>query len=309
MDRLDAMETLVAVVAAGSFSAASRRLGVPLATVSRKVAALEAKLGTRLLTRSTRRLAPTDAGATYIAAARRILDQIDEAERGAAGEYSAPQGELVVTAPVVFGRLHVLPELAAFLGMHPRIDARLVLSDRNLHLTDDHIDVAVRIGALPDSTLVATRVGSVRNVVCASPAYLKAHGVPRSPDDLAALDCVIFEALGPAASWSFGGPSGGPKSVHARLSVNTAEAAIDAAIAGVGLTRVLSYQAADAVARGALKIVLASHEPEALPVNLVQIGKALAPLKTRRFIEFIAPRLRERLRQLDAALAAASSIG
>ena len=173
MDRLEAMSILVAVVETGSLSAAGRRLGVPLPTVSRKLSELEAHLNARLLIRSTRKLALTDAGAEYLEACRRILEQVGDAERAASGEFSVPRGELVVTAPIVFGRLHVLPVVNAFLARFPEIDVRLVLSDRNLHLIDDHIDVAVRIGALADSNMVATRVGSVRSVVCGSPRVLR----------------------------------------------------------------------------------------------------------------------------------------
>ena len=188
MDRLEAMSLLVAVAEAGSLSAASRKLGVPLPTVSRKISDLEAHLNTRLLTRSTRKLALTDSGAAYVAAARRILDEVSEAERAASGEHAAPRGDLVITAPVVFGRLHVLPVIAEFLAQWPEINVRLVLADRNLHLIDDHIDIAVRIGALADSALVATQVGAVRSVVCGSPAYFAAHGVPKRPEDLAGAD-------------------------------------------------------------------------------------------------------------------------
>ncbi len=186
MDRLEAMSLLVAVAEAGSLSAAGRKLGVPLPTVSRKISDLEAHLNTRLLTRSTRKLALTDAGAAYVAAAKRILDEVSEAERAASGEHAAPRGDLVITAPVVFGRLHVLPVIAEFLTQWPEINVRLVLADRNLHLIDDHIDIAVRIGALADSALVSTRVGAVRSVVCGSPAYFAAHGAPKKPEDLSA---------------------------------------------------------------------------------------------------------------------------
>ena len=195
MDRLEAMSLLVSVAEAGSLSAAGRKLGVPLPTVSRKISDLEAHLKTRLLTRSTRKLALTDAGAAYVAAAKRILDEVSEAERAASGEHAAPRGDLVITAPVVFGRLHVLPVIAEFLARWPEINVRLVLADRNLHLIDDHIDIAVRIGALADSALVATRVGAVRNVVCGSPAYFAAHGVPERPEDLATLTAVTFDPL------------------------------------------------------------------------------------------------------------------
>ena len=190
MDRLEAMGILVAAVESGSLSAASRKLGTPLPTVSRKIAELEAHLKTRLLIRSTRRLALTDAGAAYVAASKRILEQMNDAERAASGEYSAPKGDLIITAAIVFGRLHVLPVVTDFLAAFPDINVRLALSDRNVHLVDDHIDMAVRIGALPDSSMVATRVGFVRRVVCGSPGYFAAHGTPTLPADLSDLACV-----------------------------------------------------------------------------------------------------------------------
>jgi DNA-binding transcriptional LysR family regulator len=303
MDRLDAMSVLVAVAENGSFSAASRRLGAPLPTVSRKVAELEAHLNVQLLTRTTRKLALTAAGEAYVAACKRILEQVAEAERAASGEYAAPRGDLVVTAPIVFGRLHVLPPVNEFLGVYPDINVRLTLSDRNAPLVDDHIDVAVRIGALADSSLVATRVGALRRVICASPAYLARVGVPKAPEDLSALACVKFSGFTSAAAWTFGAKDKrGERTVpiRVRLAVNTAEAAVDAAIAGIGVTRLLSYQGAQAVAEGKLKIVLAAYEPEPVPINLVYVGQSLLPLKMRAFLDFVAPRIRERAAQVDA---------
>ncbi|HZC56722.1 MAG TPA: LysR family transcriptional regulator, partial [Xanthobacteraceae bacterium] len=270
MDRLDAMSVLVSVVETGSFSAASRKLGAPLPTVSRKVSELEAHLNTRLLIRSTRKLTLTDAGAAYVAASKRILEQVGDAERAASGEYSSPRGDLVVAAPIVFGRLHVLPAVNEFLANYPDIDVRLLLSDRNVHLIDDHVDLAVRIGALADSSMVAVRVGSVRRVVCASPTFLAGHGTPKAPEDLSALACVTFDALTSSTVWNFTTADSRTEravALRSRLSVNTAEAAVDAAISGVGVTRVLSYQAANAVAEGKLRIVLAKYESEPLPIN------------------------------------------
>jgi DNA-binding transcriptional LysR family regulator len=303
MDRLDAMSVLVAVAENGSFSAASRKLGAPLPTVSRKVAEIEAHLNARLLTRTTRRLTLTSAGEAYVAACKRILEQVAEAERVASGEYAAPRGDLAVTAPIVFGRLHVLPPVNEFLGVYPDINVRLTLSDRNAPLVDDHIDVAVRIGALADSSLVATRVGALRRVICASPAYLARVGEPKAPEDLSALACVNFSGFTSAAAWTFGAKDKrGERTVpiRVRLAVNTAEAAVDAAIAGIGVTRLLSYQAARAVAEGKLKIVLAAYEPEPVPINLVYVGQSLLPLKLRAFLDFVAPRIRERAVQVDA---------
>jgi DNA-binding transcriptional LysR family regulator len=296
MDRLDAMSILIATVEAGSFTAASRRLGVPLPTVSRKVADLEAHLNARLLIRTTRKLSLTDAGQAYLAASRAILEQVAEAERAASGEYLTPRGNLSMAAPIVFGRLHVLPIVNAFLAAFPEIDVQLVLSDRNADLIGDQIDIAVRIGALRDSSMIAARVGSVRYVVCASPDFLRAHGVPKVPDDLLSIPCVTF-GTAPAGPWVFASKRGAarPVAVRSRIVVNTAEAAIDAAIAGVGIARVLSYQAAPAIAERRLRVVLADYEPEPMPVHLLYPAQTRPPLKLRRFLEFAAPRLKKTL--------------
>lgn len=298
MDRLEAMAVFVAAVEAGSLSGAGRRLGIPLATVSRKLADLEEHLNTRLLTRTTRQLTLTDAGRSYVAACKRILEEVGEAERLASGEYQAPKGDLVITAPIVFGRLHVLPVVAQFLKAYPEIDIKLVLADRVMHLLEDHIDVALRIGMLPDSALVAKRVGEIREVVCASPAYLAAHGRPLAPTDLTAHQCVTFEGLPEVRTWTFAGAKADASvAIRARLSITTAEAAIDACIAGVGITRVLSYQAAAAVAAGKLEILLQDFELEPSPVHLVYAEQRLLPLKLRAFLDFAAPRLRESIPQ------------
>ena len=207
MDRFEAMALLREVVDRGSLSAAGRSLRIPVPTLSRKISDLEARLGARLLLRTTRRLTLTDAGATYLAAARRILDEVDEAEREAAGEFTDPKGDLVVTAPLQFGRLHVLPVVVEFLAQFPAINVRLALADRNVHLVDDHVDVALRIGHLEDSTMVATRVGSMRFVVCASPDLLDRHGVPLQPHDLQKLPLVTTD--GPLPGRKLAVPGGG----------------------------------------------------------------------------------------------------
>src|SRR5258708_4433592 len=179
MDRLESMATLLAAVEAGTLWAAARKLGMPLATVSRKVSELEAHLRTRLVNRTSRRLTLTDAGRSYVVACKRILEDIGEAERAAAGEYVAPRGDLAITAPIVFGRLHVLPVVIAFLNAYPDVDVRLALADRVVNLQEDDVDLAVRIGELPDSSLVATRVGAIRQVICGSQAYFARRGMPK----------------------------------------------------------------------------------------------------------------------------------
>ena len=298
MDRLDAMSTFLAAVEEGSLSAASRKLRMPLATVSRKVSELETHLRTRLLHRTSRRLTLTDAGRSYVAACKRILEEVSEAERAAAGEYVTPRGGLALTAPIVFGRLHVLPIVLDFLKAYPEIDLRLTLADRVVNLQEEHIDLALRIGELPDSSLVASRVGSIRRVVCGSPAYLKARGTPKTPADLKNHDCVAFDGFSAPDVWKFsGGRSAISVAVRSRLVVNTAEAAIDAALASVGLARVLSYQVAQTLDDGALMLVLEKFEPPPSPVNLVYAGRDMVPAKLRAFLDFAVPRLKARLTQ------------
>jgi DNA-binding transcriptional LysR family regulator len=295
MNRLESMSILVAVVDLGSLSAAARHLGMPLATVSRKVAELETHLKTRLLHRTTRQLSLTEAGASYVAGCRRILEDIGEVERAATGEFASPRGELVVTAPIVFGRLHVIPLVAEFLRHYPEIDIRLVLTDRVVHLMDEHADVAIRIGELPDSSMVATKVGEVRRVICASPGYLDMRGVPAAPQDLGTHECVSFEVLASMRAWVFGsGKSEISVPVRSRLAVDTADAAIAAAILGVGLIRVLSYQVAEAIHDNALRVVLEAFESTPLSISLVHKGQVPLPLKLRAFLDFARPRLSER---------------
>jgi DNA-binding transcriptional LysR family regulator len=296
MDRFESMTVLLAAVEAGSLSAAGRKLGMPLATVSRKVSELEAHLKARLLSRSTRQLALTDAGRDYVVACKRILEDMSEAERAASGEYSAPRGELVITAPIVFGRLHVVPVISEFLKAYPDVDVRLVLGDRIVNLLEDQVDLAVRIGELPDSSLIATRVGTIRHVVCGSPAYFAEYGAPTSPSELSAHRCITFTALMSPNAWTFDA-SGANVSVRvrSRLTVNTAEAAIDAAVSGVGVTRVLSYQIEGAKRAGLLRVVLEEFEPAPIPVSVVYTGQGRLPQKLRAFLDFAAPRLREQI--------------
>ncbi len=235
LDRLHAMSLLLEAVEAGSLSAAGRRLGMPLATVSRKISELEAHLGTRLFHRSRRQLMLTEAGRSYSVACKRILEDVEEAERAASGEYRAPKGDLTITTPIVFGRLHVLPVVMDFLQAFPDIDIRIVQADRVVDLLEEPIDLAVRIGELPDSSLVAIRVGSIRRVLCGSPAYFAERGTPKSPGELGGHDCVTFEGVASPSSWSFAiGGVDASVAIHSRLIVNTAEAAIDAAMAGFG---------------------------------------------------------------------------
>ena len=304
MDRFEAMSMFLNAIEKGSLSAAARDMRVPVPTLSRKVADLETLLGTQLLTRTTRKLILTDAGIAYAEAARRILEQVDEAERQAAGEFTAPRGELVVTAPVLFGRLHVLPLVADFLAQFPEVNVRLMLGDRNVNLVDDQIDMAVRIGKLPDSGMIATRVGSMRRVICASPKLLKRQGIPRTPEELTRMPCVAsigVQAL--ASGWSFRHPETGTDidvPIFPRLATS-AEAAVDAALRGVGFVCLRHYQVVDAVKCGKLRIVLEKYETEPAPVHLIHATRGQMPLKMRSFLDFAAPRLRKALTKIGSA--------
>ena len=296
MDRFDAIRTLLAAVDGGSLSAASRKLRMPLPTVSRKVSDLERHLGTQLVVRTSRKLLLTDAGRAFVGSSRVVLDMRDEAERAAAGEYRAPRGDLLVTAPILFGKLHVAPIAIEFLAAYPEVNLKLVLADHVIDLADNHVDAAVRIGKLPDSALLATHLGDIHWVTCASAGYLTRRGTPAMPTDLPGHDCIAFEALEPVRDWRF---TDGARSqtiiISPRFSVSTAESVIDAAIAGVGICRVISYQADSALRSGTLIRVLADHSPEPVPIHLIHTRQALIPLKLRAFLDFAQPRLKARI--------------
>lgn len=298
MDRLEAMTILLAAVDAGSLSGASRQLDIPLATVSRRVVELEEHMKVRLLLRGPRKLTLTDSGAQYVAMCRRIIEDIAEAERTASGEYRAPQGDLVISAPTALGKSHVLPVIVDFLGTYPDIRIRALLSDRTVNLLDEHVDLAVRAGELPDSSLVATRIGLIREVICASPAYLKLRGTPKEPTDLLSHDCITYEGTNIMArnEWSFH-TKGIPQliAVPSRLVVNSAEAAVIAAVEGGGIARVLSYQIVDQLKSHSLVQLLDGHEPERWPINMIYPSQRQVPLKLRAFLDFAIPRLRHRL--------------
>ena len=299
MDRLRAIRTLVAAVDGGSLSAASRALGMPLPTVSRKVSELEAHLGTQMVVRTSRKLLLTDAGQAFVQASRRILGELEEAERAASGEYKTPRGELLITAPIMFGKLHILPVVLEFLRVYPDVNVRLVLADSVVDLIDNHVDVAARLGRLPDSGLVALQVGEVRWMTCASPDYLARRGVPESPADLVDHDCIAFEGLQTSRSWSFGSSGGDERiAIRPRLGVNTADALIEAAGAGLGVARMTSYQAAAALREGRLVSLLRAYEPDAVPVHLVHTGPPLLALKLRVFLDFAGPRVKAALAAL-----------
>src|SRR6516164_3365538 len=289
MDRLEAMSIVLAVAEAGSLSAAARRLNTPPATASRKITELEEHLRAKLFDRSARRLALTDSGLSYVAALKRILGDLSEADRAAAGEYTKPTGELIVTAPVDLGRLYLIPILAEFLRAYPDIHIRLVLVDRILSLPEDHVHVALRVGTLPDSQLIALRLGAIRRVVCTSPAYLEARGMPRTPDDLAAHDCIIFDPgfsdegfRGPHL-WKFVREGAEVAiTVQPRLVVSNLEAACDAARAGIGLTHAFFYSVGAAVEAGTLTTVLDEFELPPRPVSFVHAAGRFMRSEERR---------------------------
>lgn len=288
---------LLTAVDRGSLSAAARELKIPVSTLTRKVADLEELLGTRLLIRTTRKLTLTDAGMSYVAAARRILDLVREQEHEATGEFATAKGELVVTAPVQLGRLHVLPVINQFLAQYPDITVRLLLSDRNIDLIDSHADLALRIGELADSSMIATRIGSLRPIVCASPAFLANRTPPREPDDLVKYSCVVFNSpyLSP---WRFRLPSTSKiyvLGVKPRLEVTTPDAAVSAAVDNAGITYVFEHDADEALRNGQLEILLPQFEIEPVPVHLVHVSRNLMPIKLRHFIDFAAPKLRQSL--------------
>jgi DNA-binding transcriptional LysR family regulator len=299
MDRLEGMSIVLAVAEAGSLSAAARRQKMPLATVSRKVSELEAHLRTKLFNRSSRVLAPTDAGRSYIAAAKRILADVAEAERAASGEYSTPRGELTVSVPFAFGRLHLVPVLAEFVAMFPEVDVHLDLVDRPVNLLGEHVDVALRIGTLADSSLIAIRIGEIRRVLCASPAYLKSRGTPRSPDHLSKHDCISFVPFQSPTTWTFKREQTEyVVPVRSRLVLNNLESTCEAARAGIGIAAVFSYQLAESVKSGELALLLEDFEPPPLPVSLVYPPNRFMPVKLRAFLDFALPRLKARMGDL-----------
>ena len=238
----------------------------------------------------------TDAGRSYIEACKRIIEQVDEAEREVSGEYRVPKGDLAATAPWGIGHMHLLPIAVEFLSLHPEITLRLVLTDRVVDMVKENIDVAMRIGVLPDSSMIAARIGAIRVVVCASPAYLAAHGSPKVLEDLSGHECITVDELATPTSWKFlVNHRQVVMPIRSRLCVSTSEAAIQAAIAGAGLARVMSYKMEAAKRAGALEIVLDPFEQEPLPAHIVYAPRTQMPLKLRTFLNWVTPRLKARL--------------
>lgn len=292
MDRLQGMRIFVQVVESGGFAGAAKLLHLSPPAVTRAVAALEAEIGTRLLIRTTRSLKLTAAGEGYVADCRRILAEIAEAEANAAGSFSAPAGAMTITAPVLFGRLYVLPILLDFLDLYPAVQTKFLLLDRVANLIDEGIDVAIRIAHLPSSGLTARRVGSIRQVICGAPAYFEAHGEPNVPDDLRKHRLIGRDGIFGGTEWQFGRQTKIRVPIATRLICNTNDAVIDAAISGWGLSRFQSYQVARHVAEGRLKTVLQGFEQEPVPVHIVHAEGRSASGRVRAFVDFAAGRLR-----------------
>ena len=293
MDRLQAMKTFVAVVECGGFTPAARKLDASLSVVSRVITDLEAHLGVRLLTRTTRLVRPTATGANYYENCRRILAEIDEAELSAAGTHEAPRGRLSITASVLFGRRFVTPIVVEYLRRYPEVDVDCLFIDRVVNFIDEGIDVGIRIGDLPSSSLQAVAVGQVRRVVCAAPDYLARHGVPASPADVARHSVIQTTGISTAPEWRFmrdGEPL--PIRLTPRMATTTNDSAIAAAVAGFGLVRVLSYQIADEVREGRLRIVLKDFEPTPLPIHVIHREGRHAMHKVRAFIDLAVDTLR-----------------
>jgi len=293
MDRLQAMTTFVAVVDSGGFASAARKLNLSPPVVTRAVAELEERLGLRLLTRTTRVVRVTDAGARFAEDCRRILAEIDEAETAATGTHTAPRGTLTLTAPVLFGQLYVTPILVSYLQQFPEVDAQCLFLDRVVNVVEEGIDVAVRIGELPDSSLQAVRVGRVRRVLVASPAYLQHHGVPKRPEDLAGHTIVSAANVNPVSEWRFNDAGTAlVQRLQARMRTTTNDSAIAALLAGLGIARLLSYQVAAQVRSGALQAVLEDFESVPLPVHVVHHEGRRATQKVRAFVDLAVERLR-----------------
>jgi DNA-binding transcriptional LysR family regulator len=293
MDRLHHMSVFVAVAEAESFAAAGRRLGMSPPAVTRAVSALEKRLGVRLLTRSTRLVRITDAGERYLEDCRRIIADADEADESVAGLNATPRGHLSVTAPVLFGRLYVMPGIVEYLRRYPDVTARALFLDRVVNLVDEGLEVAVRIGDLPDSSLKAVRVGQVRRIVCAAPGYLAARGSPGHPEQLTQHTIISASGVTPSAEWRFQ-DAGRPLQVrlHPRLVVTTNDGAIAAATAGLGITRLLSYQLARQLAAGDLETILSDFELPPLPVHVVHREGRQSSAKVRAFVDLLVARLR-----------------
>lgn len=293
MDRLHSMSVFVAVAEEEGFAAAARRLNMSPPAVTRTIAALEAHLGIKLLTRTTRFVRTTNAGQRYLESARSILAQADEADEAAAGVHAAPRGHLAVTAPVLFGSMHVMPGIVEFLTRYPDVSVNAVFLDRVVNLLEEGIDVGVRIGELPDSTMRAIPVGSVRRIICASPGYLAGGPELNEPNHLRAQTIISASPVSPGLEWRLGNAKQQISvKVQPRLTVTNNAAAIEAALMGFGITRLMSYQVAGHLAAGRLVRIFPEYEPPALPVSIIHLEGKPASGKVRALVDVLVEQLR-----------------
>lgn len=302
MDQLSAMRVYASVIEERGFTAASRVLGMPLPTVCRKIAELETKLGVQLLIRSTRKVSPTEGGLRYYEDVRRILEEIESAERYASGEFNEAKGLLTVTAPSLLGRRHVLPIVHEFMQLHKDIEVRLFFTNQVLDLAEEHVDVAFRLGTIAETSMEAIPLGTQRIVTCASRAYLSEHGKPMSPKDVSDHTCIPFIWQSGTAMWRYRRPSGKSQLVEmkSKLQLNSVESTVDSVMQGYGIAQFYAYQAAPGIAAGILEILLEEFEAEPAPASLVLPRSYRKPQKIGAFIDFAAPKLRAILSDIDA---------
>ncbi len=291
MDKFESIRVFLAVAELQSFAQAGQRIGISAPAVTRSIAQLERSLDVRLFFRTTRLVRLTEAGQRFYSDSKRIMEDLEEAEAAANGSYLQPKGLLSVTAPVIFGRQYMVPLVSRYLEENPQISVRLVLLDKVTHLIEEGLDIALRIGHLPESSLYAKHVGNVKRVLCASPQYLAKHGVPETPEDLQHHSIIFSSTTDAAPQWQFGGPTQATIKLSPRFRCNHNIAAIDAAIAGTGITRAMSYQVANAFDEGTLERVLEGYETDSIPVNLVYIERRRASAKVRSFIDFCSQAL------------------
>ncbi len=290
MDRYTELQVFVGVAECEGFAAGARKLGVSPPVATRAVADLETRLGVKLLTRSTRHVRLTDAGKRYLDDAKRILAEIAEADEAATGINGEPSGHLAVTAPVLFGKLFVLPGVIDFLNRHPKMEVNALFLDRVVNLLEEGLDVGIRIGELADSSMRAIRVGTVKRVVCAAPNYLARAGTPKHPDELSQHTIITANGLNAGTEWKFS--DGINTRIKPRLSFATNDAAIEAAVTGFGITRLLSYQIAPHLADGRLEILLSDFEQPKIPIHVIHREGRYASAKIRSFVDLMVDRLR-----------------
>jgi DNA-binding transcriptional LysR family regulator len=293
MDRFSEMQVFVAVAECEGFAAGARKLKISPPAATRAVADLEYRLGVKLLNRTTRYVRVTDAGQRYLDDAKRILAQVAEADEAAVGINGSPRGHLVITAPVLFGRMYVMPAIVQYLQKYPETEVSAMFVDRVVNLLEEGVDVALRVGELSDSSFKALKVGTVRRVVCASPAYIEQHGLPQHPDELTNHPIIVASNLGPNVEWRFlDNNQTSIVRIKPRLTVTSNDAAIEAAVEGLGITRLISYQIAPQLASGQLKIILSEFELPAMPIHILHREGRHSSVKIRAFIDLIAEKLR-----------------